>query len=72
MPEVMKNERGRKKTSQDSSFKKFMKKRWAYPAIYIASAALILSGVLWFQNSNENASDTDGFDYGETDLYWQR
>ncbi|MED1605837.1 peptidoglycan DD-metalloendopeptidase family protein [Cytobacillus kochii] len=45
-----------------------MKKRWAYPAIYIASAALILSGVLWFQNSNENASDTDGFDYGETDL----
>ncbi|MGP9043634.1 peptidoglycan DD-metalloendopeptidase family protein [Cytobacillus kochii] len=57
-----------KKTSQDSSFKKFMKKRWAYPAIYIASAALILSGVLWFQNSNENASDTDGFDYGETDL----
>ncbi|MBD7938698.1 MULTISPECIES: M23 family metallopeptidase [Cytobacillus] len=57
-----------KKTSQDSSFKKFMKKRWAYPAIYIASAALILSGVLWFQNGNENASDTDGFDYGETDL----
>ncbi|MCM3179187.1 peptidoglycan DD-metalloendopeptidase family protein [Cytobacillus horneckiae] len=57
-----------KKSSQDSSFKRFMKKRWVFPAIYIASAALILSGVLWFQNSNNSATDSDQFDYNATDV----
>ena len=53
-----------KRTSPDSKVKRFFKKRWAFPAVYIASAAIILSGVLWYQNS---ASDSDDFKYDATD-----
>jgi stage II sporulation protein Q len=60
-------EEEKKRSSQDSSFKRFMKKRWAFPAIYIASAAIILTGVLWYQSS-DNATDTDSFDYEATDI----
>ncbi|MEL3970683.1 M23 family metallopeptidase [Rossellomorea oryzaecorticis] len=37
-----------------------MKRRWAYPAIYLASAAIIITGILWYQagnDANENAED---------------
>ncbi|MFP7298638.1 peptidoglycan DD-metalloendopeptidase family protein [Neobacillus niacini] len=54
-----------KRSSQDSSVKRFFKKRWVFPAIYIASAAIILTGVLWFQGS-DNA--TDKYDYESSDL----
>ncbi|WP_338450191.1 M23 family metallopeptidase [Niallia oryzisoli] len=49
-----------KNTSQ--GFKRYFKKRWVFPAVYIASAALILTGVLWYQNSStDNAIDSDKF-----------
>lgn len=54
-----------KRSSQSSSVKRFFKKRWVFPAIYIASAALILTGVLWYQMSN---SATDKYDYKSTDI----
>ena len=54
-----------KRSSQSSSVKRFFKKRWVFPAIYIASAAIILTAVLWFQGS-DNA--TDKFDYKPSDL----
>ncbi|MFL6555574.1 MAG: peptidoglycan DD-metalloendopeptidase family protein [Bacillus sp. (in: firmicutes)] len=54
-----------KRSSQGSSVKRFFKKRWVFPAIYIASAALILTAVLWYQTGN-NASDK--FDYKSTDI----
>ena len=69
--------REEEKKQSSQGVKKFLKKRWAYPAIYIASAALILTGVLWFQNSStnnaidsekfhyENASDVPGKNFGE-------
>src|SRR3954447_3193136 len=69
--------REEEKNQSSQGVKKLLKKRWAYPAIYIASAALILTGVLWFQNSStnekldsekfnyENASDVPGNDFGE-------
>jgi len=56
-----------KRSSQDSNLKKMMKKKWAFPAIYIASAAIILTAVLWYQNGN-NATDSNQFDYEATDL----
>lgn len=59
-------EEEKKQSSQDSSFKRFMKKRWAFPAIYIASAAIILTGVLWYQSNN--ATDTEINEYGSTDI----
>jgi stage II sporulation protein Q len=39
-----------KKLSLRSAFRK----RWVFPAIYLASAALILTGVLWFQSKDDN------------------
>lgn len=50
-----------KRSSQGSSVKRFFKKRWVFPAIYIASAAIILTGVLWYQSSN-NATDKYGYE----------
>lgn len=54
-----------KRSSQSSSVKRFFKKRWVFPAIYIASAAIILTGVLWYQASSSN---TDKYDYKSTDI----
>ncbi|MGP7817058.1 peptidoglycan DD-metalloendopeptidase family protein [Niallia sp. 01092] len=53
-----------KRTSPNSKVKRFFKKRWAFPAVYIASAAIILTGVLWYQNS---VSNSDDFKYDATD-----
>ncbi|WP_394238540.1 peptidoglycan DD-metalloendopeptidase family protein [Niallia oryzisoli] len=48
-------------------FKRYFKKRWVFPAAYIASAALILTGVLWYQNSStDNAIDSDKFSMNGT------
>ncbi|MDP4169903.1 MAG: M23 family metallopeptidase [Bacillota bacterium] len=54
-----------KRTSQSSSFKRFFKKRWVFPALYIASAAIILTGVMWYQSYSNS---TDKYDYNSTDL----
>ncbi|WP_042463411.1 M23 family metallopeptidase [Neobacillus dielmonensis] len=54
-----------KRSSQSSSVKRFFKKRWVFPAIYIASAAIILTGVLWYQSS---AGDSDKYSYKSSDL----
>ena len=57
----------REEEKKQASLKKFFKKRWVFPAVYIASAALILTGVLWFQNSStENATESDRFGYEAT------
>lgn len=47
------------KSSQEKSFKRFFKKRWVYPAVYLASAAIILTGVLYFQNSGDQGQEID-------------
>lgn len=54
-----------KRTSPNSKVKRFFKKRWAFPAVYIASAAIILTGVLWYQNSASNSDDFK-YDAGES------
>jgi stage II sporulation protein Q len=52
--EVMKMREEEKKSTSP----KFLKRRWAYPAIYLASAAIIITGILWYQaGNNENAED---------------
>lgn len=61
-------EEEKKISSRGTKLKRFFKKRWVYPAIYIASAALILTAVLWFQNnSNDNAIDSDEFKYNASE-----
>ncbi|TDQ38721.1 M23 family metallopeptidase [Aureibacillus halotolerans] len=47
-----------KQSSSQSKWKQLTKKRWFYPAVYLASAALILTSVLWMQdNALEEAQD---------------
>jgi stage II sporulation protein Q len=63
--EVMKmREEEKNRPSQDSSLQRLFKKRWVFPAVYIASAAIILTGVLWYQSDNAN----DKIDNSATDL----
>ncbi len=60
-------EEEKKRSSQNSSFKRFFKKRWVYPAVYIVSAAIILTAVFWYQNMN-STSKQNNFDYKATDV----
>lgn len=54
MPEVMKmREEEKKRSSQSSKWKGITKKRWFLPAIYITSAAVLLTGVLVYQASDD-------------------
>ncbi|MEC2055400.1 M23 family metallopeptidase [Peribacillus psychrosaccharolyticus] len=46
-----------KNTSQKSRFQRILKKRWTMPAIYLASAAIILSAVFWYQNSDNQTAE---------------
>src|SRR4051812_46876279 len=58
-----------KQPSRGSKLTRFFKKRWVFPAVYIASAALILTAVLWYQNSStDNAIDSEEFEYNATNV----
>ncbi|MEI5909113.1 M23 family metallopeptidase [Bacillus spongiae] len=50
-------EEEKKRSSQLNSFRAFLKKRWAYPAIYLASAAIIVTAILWYQSLGNDGSD---------------
>lgn len=39
-----------------SKWRRFAKKRWIYPAVYISFAALIIAGVLWMQRDTGDLS----------------
>ncbi|WP_078378641.1 M23 family metallopeptidase [Sutcliffiella halmapala] len=52
-------EEEKKRTSQNSNWQRLMKKRWVFPAIYLASAALILTAVLMFQAGNQEVDPID-------------
>ncbi|MGM9926158.1 MAG: peptidoglycan DD-metalloendopeptidase family protein, partial [Bacillus sp. (in: firmicutes)] len=47
----------KKRISQKSGMRRFLSKRWALPAIYLASAAILLTAVLWFQNNNNDSAN---------------
>ncbi|WP_108668885.1 M23 family metallopeptidase [Peribacillus acanthi] len=59
-------EEEKKRTSQKSGIQRFIAKRWALPAIYLGCAAALLTGVLWFQNSNSE-STAPNVGYGDND-----
>lgn len=46
------------KTNQ-SGWKKVLRKKWFFPAVYLASAALILALITWYQSPNEFALDPE-------------
>jgi len=41
----------------------FLKRRWAYPAIYLASAAIIITGILWYQAGNDVNEKAKDYSY---------
>lgn len=40
-----------------SRWRRLVRKKWFFPAIYLASAALILALIMWYQNPNDFALD---------------
>lgn len=47
-----------KHNPRKSRTQQFFKKRWVFPAIYLASAAIILTAVLWYQSSTNDLADS--------------
>lgn len=47
----------KKHFSQKSKIQQFFRKRWVFPAIYLMSAAVILTAVLWYQSVSNNVQD---------------
>lgn len=50
-------EEEKKRTSPVSKMQRLFRKRWVYPALYLIAAAIILTGVLWFQNSGDDVAE---------------
>ncbi|RIW36171.1 M23 family peptidase [Bacillus salacetis] len=44
---------------------KFFKKRWAYPAMYLASAAIIITAILWYQAAGNDVAEDQELGYEE-------
>jgi stage II sporulation protein Q len=66
--EVMKmREEEKKLTSPKRRGKSILKKRWVYPAIYLVCAALLITGIFWYQ-SRGNESAKNNFSYHGDDL----
>lgn len=47
----------REEEKKQSSLNKFFKKRWVFPAIYLASAALLITMIFWYQSAGDNTAD---------------
>ncbi|MGG3888521.1 peptidoglycan DD-metalloendopeptidase family protein [Metabacillus fastidiosus] len=47
----------KKHFSQKSKIQQFFRKRWVFPAMYLVSAAVILTAVLWYQSVGNNLQD---------------
>lgn len=56
-------EEEKKRKSQKSGMKRLLSKRWALPAIYLASAAILIAAVLWFQGINNESTKPGDIGY---------
>lgn len=56
-----------KRSKQPSKLKEIAKKRWFAPTMYIASTALILTGVIWYTGSLTDNKQEE-YDYTSTDV----
>jgi len=45
------------KNVSKNNWKRILRKKWFFPSVYLVAAALILTGVLWYQNSLTNVED---------------
>lgn len=47
----------REEEKNRTSLQRFFRKRWVFPAIYLLSAAVVLTAVLWYQASSNDVKD---------------
>jgi stage II sporulation protein Q len=59
----------REEEKKRTSLQRFFRKRWVFPAIYLLSAAVVLTAVLWYQASTNDVKDqlSDGGNETQTD-----
>ncbi|MRX74383.1 peptidoglycan DD-metalloendopeptidase family protein [Bacillus lacus] len=50
-------EEEKKRISPNSKLQQFFRKRWVFPAVYLVSAAVILTAVLWYQSVGNNVTE---------------
>ncbi|WP_353854355.1 M23 family metallopeptidase [Bacillus sp. Bos-x628] len=60
-------EEEKKSTSKITKVQQFFRKRWVFPAIYLVSAAVVLTAVLWYQAVSNDVKDqlSDGNQTGQ-------
>ncbi|MFS0654107.1 peptidoglycan DD-metalloendopeptidase family protein [Bacillus sp. 179-C3.3 HS] len=60
-------EEEKKRTSKITKIQQFFRKRWVFPAIYLVSAAVVLTAVLWYQAVSKDVKDqlSDGNQTGQ-------
>ncbi len=63
---IMKEE----KRGLKSHWKRIVRKKGFFPALYLAVAALLLTGVLWYQNANRIADPDINLDFNYQDDLW--
>ncbi len=57
-------------SSQFLKWKRMTKKRWFYPALYLALSAILISTVAWYQLSGTNvAKKQSGYDFKEHSIF---
>jgi stage II sporulation protein Q len=57
-------------SSQFLKWKRMTKKRWFYPALYLALSAILISTVAWYQVSGTNvAKKKSGYDFKEHSIF---
>jgi stage II sporulation protein Q len=68
--EVMKmREEEKKRSSQKWNMQSFFRKRWVFPALYLALAAILISGILWYQTTGDDVAEPQDYgSYGDEDL----
>ena len=69
----MSYERGRKESYfQNHKAATVFRKRWVFPAIYLTSAVVVLTAVLWYQSASNNDVKDQLADDGKKSAYDNR
>lgn len=61
----MREEEKKQPSPMKPNWKRALRKRWVFPAVYLTSAAVILAGALWFQSRNDETAKKDEYEYSE-------
>ncbi|MGO4901597.1 peptidoglycan DD-metalloendopeptidase family protein [Bacillus sp. GM2] len=65
-------EEEKNRTSKITKLQQFFRKRWVFPAIYLTSAVVVLTAVLWYQSASNNDVKDQLADDGKKSAYDNR